>query len=237
MSLLLVGLVLFLAILVQSISGFGGGLIAMSLLPSLLPRDQAVSLVALSAICLETLLVLRHRRSLQIGSVIRVAVASLIGIPIGIVLFDLLPAGVISKFFGLFIISYSVYALFNLRLPTIHNPRWGYVFGFAGGLMTGMYNAGGPPLVIYGTAREWTPDEFRGNLQGIFVTNSVLVVTTHVLRQHYTPEVLHYALAIPFALVVGFFIGGRVSPFIPPTQFRRMVFILLLLLGVRLLLS
>lgn len=237
MSLFLVGLVLFSAILVQSISGFGGGLIAMSLLPTLLPLEQVVPLVAMSAICTEALLLFRLRHALQIGSVTRIVVASLLGIPLGILLFDRLPSGVIVKFLGLFIVSYSLYALFNLRVPTIHNPRWGYGFGFVSGLMTGMYNAGGPPLVIYGTAREWSPDEFRSNLQGIFIINSVMVVIGRLISQDFTPEVLHYAPAIPFALGLGLLIGGQVSRFIPPAQFRRMVFFILLLLGLRLLLA
>ena len=41
-------------------------------------------------------------------------------------------------------------------------------FGFFAGILGGAYNTNGPPVVIYGSLRKWSPATFRATLQGYF---------------------------------------------------------------------
>ena len=64
---ILVGLVVFLAVFTQSLSGFGVALVAMALLPALIGIQVATPLVALIALVLEAVLVFRYRQSIGIS--------------------------------------------------------------------------------------------------------------------------------------------------------------------------
>jgi hypothetical protein len=108
------------------------------------------------------------------------------------------------------------------------------VFGFVGGLLGGAYNTSGPPVVVYGNCRRWSPQEFKSNLSGYFVVNSVMVVSTHWLSGNFTPEVTsNFLLALP-ALLLGFLFGQGMDKWLNPELFRKIVLVLLVLLGARL---
>lgn len=109
-------------------------------------------------------------------------------------------------------------------------------FGFVAGLLSGAYNTSGPPVVIYGNCRQWLPAEFKCNLQGFFLLNSAAVIATHALSGNFTRPVWQaYSLALPaigLGLVAGFTLDKRIEPAV----FRKIVLLLLIVLGVRLLL-
>lgn len=237
MTTLLIAAIVFLAMLVQTVAGFGMGLVSMPLLTGLIAPIEAAALVSLVGITSEIYMLIRLRHTLRTRAVIRLIVGSLLGIPLGVAALSQLDDRVILIPLAVLMIGYSLYGLLNFKLPQLKDDRLGIGFGFAAGLLSGAYNTSGPPLVIFGTARRWTPPEFRVNLQAIFFTNSILVIITRALAGHYTGEVLtNYLIALPM-MVIGAFIGFRVEKRVNPAQFRRLVLILLLLLGVRLLIA
>src|SRR5688572_29423280 len=158
--------IIFFAIFTQTVTGFGLGLISTALLSGLIDIGVVGPLVALVGITAEIAILLRYRHALNLPSVGRLSLASVIAVPIGALLLDLMDGQVILRLLGVLVLAYSAYGLLQLRLPTIAHPSWAYGFGFVSGILTGLYNVGGPPLVIYGTCRCWTPAEFRSNLQG-----------------------------------------------------------------------
>lgn len=237
MPLVLVAAVTFLAIFTQTVSGFGAGLVAMALLPAVLDIRLAVPLVALVTFIGECLILLRFRHTLNIRAVARLSAAALLGIPVGLLALEHIDSTAILRVLGLFLAAYSVYALLSPRLPEIRDGRWAYGFGFVSGVLSGLYNTGGPPVVIYGTCRRWPPDAFRSNLQGFFIVNSIVVITGHALAQRYTGTLWPYIVAALPALAAGLVAGFVAARHIHPLVFRRLVFIVLLILGIRLLTS
>src|SRR3972149_6002742 len=83
MTTFLVGSIVFLAAFTQSLSGFGLALVTMALLPSLIGVRVATPLVALVAIIIETVLLMRYREALDVRAIWRVVLAALIGTPLG----------------------------------------------------------------------------------------------------------------------------------------------------------
>lgn len=234
MTELLIIVVVFFAIFTQSLAGFGLGLVSMPFLASLLGIREAAPLVALVGITGEILLLGRYRHELNFRAVWRLSLASIIAIPIGILALKRLDEAIVLKILGGVIVAYSLYGLLNLRLPEIEHPRWGYGFGFVSGLLSGAYNMSGPPVVIYGNCRRWQPREFKSNLQGFFMLNSVTVIATHAINKNFNMAVLsHYLVAVP-AIVVGVGVGLLLDKKIDPLTFRKLVLGLLVVLGARL---
>jgi len=227
-------LAIFLGSFTQSLTGFGVALVAMAILPSLLGLQVATPLVALSALVLESLLLYRYRKSFRVKAVWRLMVASLAAIPFGAYVLRQLDERIALFVLGFVIAGYALYALVGFRLPELHHPLWAWLAGLFSGMLSGAYNTGGPPAVIYGNCRRWSPQEFRSNLSGFFIMNSLTVVSTHFLSGNVTHEVLRFFWWGLPAVAIGFLAGQSLDRWLKPELFRKLVLILLVVLGIRL---
>jgi uncharacterized protein len=232
---MLVALVVFIAAVVQGIAGFGGALVAMPLLVPLLGIQVASPAFALVAMVATLLNALRWRAFVTPRDLARLLLPALIGIPLGVWLLARLDAALITRILGVLIFLYAGYAILGLPVPRPKHDAWTYTAGFSSGLLSGAYNTGGPPIVMFASASQWEPNRFRGNLQTFFLLSSIIVTVSHALAGHYSTETLWAALwALP-ALFAGHMIGYRLCRFVNPAFFRRLVLLLLLILGARLL--
>ncbi len=228
-------LIVFAGVFVQSVSGFGLALVLMPLIASLLGVNAAAPLVAIIAIVAELTILIRYRESIQLTSIWRLAVASVLAVPVGVWGLAWLPARIALTGLGLVVVGYAIYALLRLRLPRLEHPNWAFFFGACAGLLSGAYNTSGPPYVIYGSCRRWEPAEFKGNLQSVFLISGTTAILSHALAGHYTAEIARYwLLALP-AIGLGLWAGGRLDKKLNPILFRQIILWLLLILGLRLL--
>lgn len=230
-------LVFFLAVFTQSLAGFGAGLVSMAFLPALIPVRTAAPVVALLTSTLEAILLFRYRSAFKLKAIWPLIAASLFGIPVGVGALRGLNEGVLLRGLGAVMAGYALYSLLNFRLPELKHPLWAPVFGFAGGVLSGAYSVGGPPVIIYGDCRRWQPDEFKINLQGFFLINDAITISTHAVSGNLTPVVWQtYLLALP-AIAAGILAVGALDRRIDPLLVRRMAMGLLVVMGVRLIIT
>ena len=226
--------IIALAAFTQSVSGFGSALVAMALLPLVISIHQAVPLVTLMSLTLEIILLRHYRSAINLRALRRVLGGSLLGIPFGLYLLRGVDEASVLRLLGIVLVAYAVYALLKLRLPAFAHPRWGWLFGFAAGLLGGAYNTSGPPMVIYGQSQNWGPDEFKANLQSFFLVNNAIVTLGHAMGGNLTPSVWNYFLLTLPALALGIFVGLKLNYRIDALRFRQIVQVLLIGLGLRL---
>ena len=230
-------LVVFVAVFTQSLVGFGTAMVGMPLLVSLVGIQIASPLVAMIGLTVEVILVIRYWDKLNLRVVWRLIAAAIVGIPLGVMMLKRVDETIVLTILGVVIVSYAVYGLLKLKLPRLDAAFWPYLVGFLSGVLGGAYNTSGPPVVIYGNCRRWTPSEFLGNLQSFFLAVDLIVVVTHAASGSITTEVWQaFLLAlIPMALglVLGSLLAGRVNQAV----FSKLVLVMLIVLGLRLILS
>lgn len=226
--------IILIAILIQTLIGFGGGLIAMPLLAQTIGLRTAAPAFAILILFVEIVILLRHRHAFRFGQVWRLVAASVVAIPFGIAAGGALGEHILLPLLGVVIIGYALYALSGLYVPRL-GKNWAFVFGLAAGFLSGAYSTGGPPYVIYGTSQRWTPAEFKVNIQSAFVIGSLFVIGGHFVAGRVTPQVwTTLALSVPAALIA-LLVGFRLETRISPSRMRRLVLIVLLVLGLTLL--
>ena len=236
---LIVAFIIFLAVFTQSLSGFGFALVAMTFLPALIGIHQATPLVALVMATIEIFLLIHYRKALKITAIWPIIAASIAGIPLGIFFLSHMDEKITMAVLGFIIVSYSLYALMEaftnlIRLPELKHAAWAYLAGFFAGILGGAYNTSGPPVIIYGHSKRWPPAEFKSNLQGFFVISSLIIVLGHAWNHNFSATIWGYFLwSIP-AMIVGMIAGTRLDKYIKPEIFRRVVLLLLLIMGMRL---
>jgi len=228
--------VALLAAFTQSLTGFGSALVSMAVLPGLIGIRTAAPLVALITVTIDGVLLARYRQALNLRAIWRLVAALVLGVPLGILVLRRVEERFVLAILGAVIAGYALYALLSPRLPRLEHPAWAYGFGFIAGVLGGAYNTSGPPVVIFGNCQRWPPSEFKGNLQGFFLVNDLLVIAGHALSQNLTPLVLRDYLIVLPALIVGLFVGGWLDRRLDPGLFRKIVLVLLVVMGLRLLL-
>jgi uncharacterized membrane protein YfcA len=228
-------LIFFLSTFVQSIIGFGSALIAMPLLVSMLGIQIAAPMVAVAALLTEVAILLRYREAFNFAVVKYLALATILGIPVGVYAVRYIDSDVVNKILGIIVIGYALYALLAPKLPDLAGMAWTFVFGFLAGILGGAYNTSGPPYVIYGNAQSWSPNEFKSNLQGLFLVNGIIIVAVHAMSGNLSSDVFRYLLYGLPGLVLGLVAGFLLSKRINPQLFRNTILIALLFLGASLL--
>jgi uncharacterized protein len=226
--------VIFLAGFSQSLAGFGSALIAMSVLTPLMGLQIAAPLVAVLVLLLEVVLLAYYRQAFNLHNAWRLILASVVGVPLGVLFLKRIDADLMMAFLGLVIAGYAIYALLRFRLPALGGNLWGWGFGLLAGMLGGAYNTSGPPAIIYGNCRGWQPAEFKSNLQAFFLVNSTVVFASHLLAGSYNASIWRDALLGLPLLAAGVIAGLSLDRYINPEAFRKIVLGLLIILGLRL---
>lgn len=234
MQWLAVSAVVLAASLVAGAAGFGAALVAMPLLLPMLGARTAPPLMALLAASMLAVLIARYRRDVSFREIWRLMLASLPAVPAGTWLARNVDERLVFGFLAAVLVGYALYALRGLKTPELGRGGWAYAAGAAAGLLGGAYNTDGPPVIIYGSCRRWSPREFKGNLQVFFSANSAVILAAHAAAGNFTPQVWRlYAAALP-AMAAGLAAGLAADRWINAERFRRMTLWLLVALGLRL---
>lgn len=235
MRFLLVALVLFGATLIRSVFGFGDALFAMPLMSLVVGVGTATPVMGLASLVIALGVLLTSWKHVDMTAVWRLIAASLIGIPVGVLMLKGIDEQVLRIGLGVTVAGFGLYRLTWPRLPELQNSSWAFLFGFVGGCLGGAYNVGGPPLVVYGAIRRWDPQRFRGTLQGTFLGTSVLIAAAHGLAGLWTENVWGLFLVSIPALVLAMLLGRKVAGRMEPAAFDRYLSLALVVLGVMLL--
>jgi hypothetical protein len=228
--------IIFFASFTQSVVGFGTAMVGMPLMVGVLGIAISAPLIAMVGLTLEVVMLLYYRQSVSLTVMWRLIAAAVVGIPLGIYAVRQIDEEIVLTVLGIVIAGYAIYGLLRLRLPELRSSLWGYGAGFLSGVLGGAYNTAGPPVVMYGHCKRWPPEEFRGNLQGFFLVIDVLVVANHAVLGNVTPEVWRNYLIVLAPIFLGFILGTRLAARIDPALYSRIVLVMLVILGVRLIL-
>ncbi len=159
---------------------------------------------------------------------------TVLGIPVGVWALGNLDEQLVQTGLGVVLAGYALFILIKPAAPHPISRRWAYPAGFIAGALGGAYNTSGPPLILYGSLRQWSHHRFRAVLQAVFLLTASIVVLTHGVVGNITDDILHlYILAVPF-LLLGIIGGALLDHRIQPQRLRTLVTVLILALGVSL---
>lgn len=229
--------VVFLATLVRSALGFGEALVAVPLLALVIPVEVAAPLVVLVSITVAAVVVAQDHRHVRVRSGGRLVLATIPGIPLGLLLLTAVPESVVKAVLAIVIIAFSMYCLASRTPVALSDDRMAWAFGFGAGVLGGAYGMNGPPLVVYGTLRRWPPEQFRATLQGYFLPASLLGMAGYWLTGLWVPAVTRYfLLSLPLA-AAAIFLGRRLNRRMGGRRFVLYVHVGLVLVGATLLIQ
>ena len=217
---------MFAATLVRSAFGFGEALIAVPLLAFCIPIREAAPLAVLVSITIAAVVVVQDWRHIHLRSAGWLVLSTLFGLPLGLLLLTSTPESLVKAGLGGLILLFALFCfLGNLKFRLHHDSRkWLLACGFLAGILGGAYGMNGPPLVIYGSLRNWTAQHFRATLQAYFLPASVLGMCGYLSAGLWTRAVTHdYLLCLP-ALLPAVLLGRAINHRLSAAAFSRYIY-------------
>ncbi|HZM35848.1 MAG TPA: sulfite exporter TauE/SafE family protein, partial [Burkholderiales bacterium] len=195
--------VAFLGALVFGITGFGAALVTIPLATHLVPLPFALALFVLVDLACAASVGFENPRNAVRAEWARLVPMIAAGTVVGVTLLVNLPRQAATLALGIFVVLYSIYGLMK---PEVRKPLasgWAWVAGFAGGITSTVFGAGGPPYVIYLSRRGLTREQLRATL-GFATLTSISLRTVAFLLTGLLLESRVWvaaAAAVPAALV------------------------------------
>ena len=230
-------LVVFIASLVRAVFGFGRAMIAVPLLALILPIQIAVPLAVLISVVIAGVVVIQDWSKIHLRSTAWLLLPTFAGIPVGIWLLRFAHQDLLKITLAAVILLFSIYSLIGRRpLRLEYDSRaWLLGCGFLAGVLGGAYGMNGPPLVVYGAMRRWSPQHFRATLQAYFLPASAIVIAGYEFSGLWTKPVTHYFLISLIAAIPATLLGGVINRRLHGDAFLRYIYIGLICLAVGLL--
>lgn len=233
----LAALALFLASILQGAIGFAYTLFALPILIWLdIPLPQAVTLVTMSvAFQLATgSYCLRHHIKWPLvlyGTAIRYMT-----IPIGVLLLHSLghldTASVKQIVGGILLLVLLAHLYFRVEPKVQLASIWGILAFLSSGLMGGMVAMGGPPVVLWAIAHQWSSQEIRAFLFTLFLLGTPLIVTLLYLTFGQTILwIMIWALLFSPLVALGSRLGVWVGNQLSRQVLQRVTYAVLFIIG------
>ncbi|MCH2204029.1 MAG: sulfite exporter TauE/SafE family protein [Fuerstiella sp.] len=227
----LVTAILMCASFVRGALGFGEALVAMPLLAFLIPTTTAAPLVALCGTLTAIIILCYDWRHVALRPATLLTVFGLLAVPFGVALLKAGDERLVKGVLALVVTVFSVWSLWNPQRFKLRSDLFAPIFGFCAGFLGGAYNTAGPPLVIFGMLRHWSPQQFRATLQSYCLIAGLWVIVCHRMSGLLTDGIVsQFLISIPL-IVASTLAGLRVTSRIPAERFIRIVLCTLIVVG------
>lgn len=217
-----VAAVVFVAALVQVLSGFGFALLAVPLMTLAISAREAVVVSTLLGIGLSTWQAWRQRADADRALVRRLAASAYVGMPFGLWVFVVVGDQTLRLLLGVAVLAATV--LLAARLNLRHaGPALDIGAGFLSGVLNTSLSTNGPPLVFVLQARHLDAPAFRGTISAVFALSSLAGIALFVGAGKVTGDgLLAAAVSLPASLA-GQFAGFPLRRHIHGERFRLLV--------------
>ena len=232
MILLSVILAAALAGLVQSVTGFGGAVVMMLVLPHFFSIPAASSIASAVCLGLNLVLLVKFRRYLDWRLWLLPTLPYLVTSTAAIRAVGQLDLRLLSAVFGGFLVVLAGYFfLFADRVSVQPTRRTAIWCGGISGVTSGLFGIGGPLLSLYFLPASGSKERYTANLQCYFFVTNLLNMFTRLSEGIMTADLIPLILVAFLAINVGKEVGLRILGRLNEEKLRRLVYLFVGLSG------
>lgn len=220
-----------LAGLVQSVTGFGFGLLSMAVLPLFLDFRDAYFIIVVPNLVVCAANFWANRRYYRWRQGTGLLIGSCLGIPVGFYTMAYMRADWLMLGLGMVVCLFSLSELIFRARPLKLSSSWAWPMGLLSGYLGGAFNIGGPPAVLYAYSQPWPKEQIVALLQLVFGSGSALRLALGAGMMSGRAACISLLAILPLLLAV--FVGNRALRRIHREHLRLIVVVLLLVIGVK----
>lgn len=230
-DLVLVGIVVFAAALLQTVSGFGFALFVVPLFGLFIDVKVGVVISTIAGLVSSSHHAVKDRRDVDRPLARRLIGASLAGMPVGFVVILVVPSSVLQVAVGVFV-CLAAFALARGLLVRTVSSTADRVAGFVSGVLATATSTNGPPLVVLLQARQLPPRVFRPTVNVVFVVGGAVSLVLYAAAGRVGWREISAGLVSMPGLAVGILLGRSLREHVSIRGFRFLVLGLLTATGV-----
>jgi len=220
------------------VTGFGAALLTVPFATHFEPLPFALALYVLMDLANAFRIGFENPKNAVKSEWTRLVPAILAGTVAGLTLLVNLPRSTATLALGVFVFAFAIYSLTRHRdARRVLSTGWAYVAGFAGGVTSTLFGAGGPPYAMYLSHRGLSKAQYRATLGLATLTSiSLRTVAFFAIGFLLDPRVWIYAAFIVPAGLAGIWAAGHLFRRISREVLMRAVSLMLLASGASLIL-
>jgi len=216
---------------VQGLSGFGFGLVSMSLLPLFMSVKQAAVISTPFSLLATVTIFARHWPAYDWRRGLTFVLSLCAGLPAGVIFLEHGSEMVLIRVLGGLMLVYAAREFLTRTAPKSFPAIWTIPLGVFSGAMSGAFNLGGVPTAAYAYAHPWA----RGQIMAFLQVTITLSCVLRMVFYHQAgllagiPWMHTVALALP--LYGAIWLGHLALQRINPALMRKGIFVFIGLAG------
>jgi len=216
--------------------GFGTVFIATPVLAHIMPLAAIVPLLAIMDCVATTSNGIRLGDKVARRELVWIVPMMMLGSMVGAWLLLTIPPRPMMGAFGAFVIVYALYGLFARPAGGHISKAWVVPCGGLGGVFSAMFGSGGIVYVIYLSRRLADPEAIRATQSALLSLATFTRVVIFALAGVYSDWALPLlALCLAPAMVLGMWVGERITLRLTRGQFLRVLYVVMIGAGATLL--
>ncbi|USG68404.1 sulfite exporter TauE/SafE family protein [Brevibacillus ruminantium] len=228
-------LIVLVAALLQTSTGYGFSIIGTPFLFLLYPAHTAIQINIILSLCISIVMIYKIRKEIDHSLLVRLIKGSLIGLLFGLVIYLYVDVQWLKFAVGSLILLSTMLLIFRL---TIRQTKFRDAFtGGISGLLTTSIGVPGPPLLLYFSGVGTRKETLRSTTLAYYLFVYFISLLMQISFDGTNNEVwVSSMIAVP-PLFVGIFLGQLLFKWISQRVFKLVTYLILLFTGSYLLLS
>ena len=166
---------------IQSITGFGGSLLAMPIAMQVLGTASARFYVSLISFLSGFVVAVVNRKSVNAQKLVKIILLMTIGVLCGVTLEDKVEASFLERIYGVVIIAYAVFCIIKQGKVKQHSKIAEFIILLFAGIMHGLFASGGAFLMLYAVNAFGSKEEFSATSCAVWaVINPIMITIQHI---------------------------------------------------------
>ena len=220
----------FLANVIQAITGFGGGPIAMPPSMALVGASQAKAAITFIMWFSPLIITIQSIKDVDFKKLGIILVSMLPTVVLGLWLFRTLPLRELMLVYGIIVVIIGAKKLFFPAKKPLPKPLQIVALIFAG-LMQGMFTSGGPFLALYSTFALPDKRKFRATVSATWATINTYMVISMYRQGMYDASAKSLSLYSVVPVLIALWVGNKLNKKMKQESFMKLVFVLLMISG------
>ena len=218
---------------VQRVSGFGLGIFAMIFLPHFISAQSAAAISCLFSCVTSGYNTIRYRANIAYRTALPMVAAALVTIPLAVYCSKGLSGDSFHSLLGGVLILLSLYFLvFHKRITMKPTIRGGVLAGTIGGVLNGLFSAGGPPIVLYLSCAAPNKEIYFATIQFYFCFTNLYATAMRAVNGILNGQIFLYALIGVTGCMAGDWIGRIVFDKLDGNKLKQVIYVGMFISGV-----
>lgn len=211
---------------IQALTGFGFAIVATPLLISIYDPKEVVLILQIISLVINTAFGVILRKVVDWKFVLVLSLGSMLGQPIGMVIYYYVPSNTLKIFISVLILFFLLIKRISCKL--IKETRLkSLIVGIISGCLNTSTGLAGPPLILYLTASNREKTSMRADSIVYFAFIGLTAIIGFAISgQDLSVIVSHTSTMLP-AAVVGLAIGNVLFSYISQNIFQKIIFIII----------